>query len=213
MAPDGRWSTGQREQTPTASYLKWKESTTVGKRIKSGLTLLKLRGLLPLRFGFGGAACPRQSGGKPPVSFAIGWVARNCFLVALDSVGDLVLLKAHAAGVGGKGCTLPIDSPASKFSGLLTLRGGFCGAALLSKNARERAVRSRLIWHCYDCLLERSGRFVQLVLLFVDTTENGPAITVLRAQPEGDPDWLPECEPGADIWRLQNASFDGSPMP
>lgn len=71
----------------------WTGDDTCSSQLKSGLTLLKLRGLLPFRFGLGGAAGPRQGSGKPSVSFDIGRVARHRFLVALDSVRDLILLK------------------------------------------------------------------------------------------------------------------------
>ena len=50
----------------------------------------------------------------------------------------------------------------------------------------SRAVRSRLIGHGRDRLSDRIGCFCQLVLLFVDTAEDGPAITVFRAQAYSD---------------------------
>ena len=155
-------------------------------RLESRLTLLKLNSLQPFRFGFCRAAYPFQSSRESSVSFDICRVARKRFLVTLDGVRDLILTKKHAAGVGYKSGTQPVDGRARKFGCLPALRCGFCSSPLLSKNASKRAVWSRLIGHGRDGLLDRIGRFWQLVLLFVDTAEDGPAITVFRAQLHSD---------------------------
>ena len=90
-------------------------------RLESRLTLLKLNSLLPFRFGFCGVAYPFQSRRESSVSFDICRVARNRFLVTLDGVRDLILSKKHAAGVGYKSGTLPVDGRARKFGCLPAL--------------------------------------------------------------------------------------------
>jgi hypothetical protein len=42
-------------------------------------------------------------------------------------------------------------------------------------------MRSGLIWHQLDCLQESIERFRQLVLLFIDTADGGPAGAISRA--------------------------------
>ena len=77
---------------------------------------------------------------------------------------------------------MAVDGDASELGCLLALRGGFCSSALLGKNASERDVWSRLSRHYLDGLLERIGCFCKLILLFVDTAQDGPAVAVFRSQ-------------------------------
>jgi hypothetical protein len=102
-------------------------------RLESRLTLLKLNSLQPFRFGFCRAAYPFQSSRESSVSFDICRVARNRFLVTLDGVRDLILTKKHAAGVGYKSGTLPVDGRARKFGCLPALRCGFCSSPMQQK--------------------------------------------------------------------------------
>src|SRR5271166_2209422 len=98
-------------------------------RLKGGLSLLELNGLLLFGFGFCGPSGPFECDGETSMPFDICRVARNCFLVAGDGIRDLTFEQTRAAGVGRKRCALPVYRDASKFGGLLPFRRSFRGSA------------------------------------------------------------------------------------
>ena len=60
----------------------------------------------------------------------------------------------------------------------------FCSLALLGQNASERDVRSGLIGHYLDGLVERIGCFRKFILLLVDASQDGPTVPVFWPQPQ-----------------------------